>query len=287
MTRLGNPGTAIVYDSTSDLPADGAGRGTWRMVPLTVTFGSESFRDYVDLDAPSFYRRLAASPVAPTTSQPPPEAFAEAYRDLLERHDQVLSLHVAGTLSGTVESARLAAREFPERVHVRDTLTVSIGLATRVRVVQSMLDAGTTLDDVDRYLDGAEARTCVRFAVGTLEYLQRGGRIGRGSALVGGMLSVKPITGIENGQVVPVRRVRGARRVIPALVAELEAFVPAGGGGRLAITHSAVPEEAEALRAALRSARPELAFDGVSELGPVVGTHAGPGTIAWCVERAV
>ena len=286
MTALGNPGTAIVYDSTADLPTGTAGRGSWSMVPLTVSFGSESFRDYVDLDAPDFYRRLAAADSSPTTSQPTPAAFAEAYDSLLGRHQQIISLHLAGTLSGTVESARLAALDFPGRVHVRDTGTVSIGLATRVRVVQSMLDVGTTLEAVDAYLDGAEARTRVRFAVGTLEYLQRGGRIGRAAALVGGLLSVKPILAIENGKVVPIRRVRGARKVIPALVEELGAFVPPGAGGRLSITHSAVPEDAEALRVALGQARPELAFDGVSELGPVVGTHGGPGTVAWCVELA-
>lgn len=286
MTALGNPGTAIVYDSTADLPVEGAGGGSWTMVPLTVSFGTESFRDYVDLDARSFYRRLEASTVSPTTSQPTPAAFAEAYAALLAEHEQILSLHLAGTLSGTVESARLAAAEHPGRVHVRDTGTVSIGLATRVRAVQEMLDAGTTLEEVDRYLDGAEARSCVRFAVGTLEYLQRGGRIGRAAALVGGMLSVKPIMAIEAGQVVPIRRVRGARKVIPALVEELEAFVPQGAAGRLAITHSAVPEEAAALRDALRSSRPELRFDGISELGPVVGTHGGPGTVALSVERA-
>lgn len=285
MTTLGSPGTAIVYDSTADLPVGGAGGGSWTMVPLTVSFGNESFRDYVDLDASSFYRRLEASTTSPTTSQPTPAAFAEVYEALLAEHDQVLSLHLAGTLSGTVESARLAAAEHPGRVHVRDTGTVSIGLATRVRVVQEMLDAGTTLEEVDGYLDGAEARSRVRFAVATLEYLQRGGRIGRASALVGGMLSVKPITSIEHGRVVPVRRVRGARKVIPALVEELEDFLPAGGAARLAITHSAVPDEAEALARALRSARPVLRFDGISELGPVVGTHAGPGTLAWFVER--
>jgi DegV family protein with EDD domain len=277
---------AIAYDSTADLPDGPRRHAGWAMVPLTVHFGSESFRDYVDLPIEEFYRRLVAAPTPPTTSQPTPAAFAAVYAELLARYEHVVSLHLSGKLSGTVESARLAAAACGGRVTVIDTGFVSALLALAVEEVQAMLDAGTTLRAIEARVAALPADSGCIFAVDTLEYLQRGGRIGKARAMLGTLLSVRPILAIEHGELEPVRRVRGARKVQAALCAELEARAPAGPL-RLAIAHAAAPAAAAALRAAVVAARPDAAVGELLTLGAVVGTHSGPGALglAWTAVR--
>lgn len=268
---------AIVYDSTADLPVPD--RETWRMVPLTVHFGDAELRDYVDCTAEEFYARLAASPDHPRTSQPSPGAFAAVYRDLLAQHGHVVSIHISSKLSGTVASARAAAQEFPGRVTVIDSLAVSMPLALAVLRAQEALDAGATPDDLPALLDRVRERCGCLFSVPTLEYLQRGGRIGRAQALIGSLLGVRPILAIEDGEVVPAGRVRGADRVQPALVEELVRRSAPFPEIDVAIGHAADPAAAAALEAIVRDARPGIRSVRTLTLGAVVGAHAGPGAL--------
>jgi DegV family protein with EDD domain len=271
--------TAIVYDSTADLPDGPARHANWRMVPLSLHVGGRTYRDYVDLTAEEFYRLLATSPVTPTTSQPPPGVFGAVYAELLERYDRVVSLHISGSLSGTVDSARLGAEPYGDRVRVVDTRGVAVLLGLTVIGLQRLLEAGTDMPGVERWLAGFRRHAGVVFSVETLEFLRRGGRIGAAQAFVGGLLSVRPILAVDDGEVRPLRRVRGGRRALEALVEELRARTPAEGDLRAIVAHAAAPERADELAQAIRTALPGIRLEPVTTIGAVVGAHAGPGTV--------
>ncbi|MBJ7334419.1 MAG: DegV family EDD domain-containing protein [Thermoleophilia bacterium] len=269
--------TAIVYDSTADLPV--AEHPDWTMVPLTVHFGETEFRDYVDLAAAEFYERLASSSTHPTTSQPAPGAFIAVYRDLLERYEHVVSIHLSAGLSGTYGSAFTAAQEFPGRVTVIDSRLVSMPLALGLGRAQDALDAGASPGDLPALFDTIGRQSACLFSVATLEYLQRGGRIGRAQALVGTLLGVHPLLAVEEGEVVPVGRVRGEARVLPELVAEFARRSAPYPTIDVAIAHADDLERAAELEALVREARAGIRSVRILTLGAVVGTHAGPGAL--------
>ena len=270
-------GTAIVYDSTADLPVPE--RDSWRMVPLTVHFGDEEVRDYVDLSVDEFYARLQSSPDHPRTSQPSPGAFAAVYAELLETYDHVVSIHISSKLSGTVVSAQAAARDFPGRVTVIDSLNVSMPLALAVLRVQQALDDGVPPAELPAVVERARRSCDCLFSVPTLEYLQRGGRVGRAQALVGTLLGVRPLLAIEEGEVVPAGKVRGADRVVPALVDELVRRSAGHPEIDVAIAHAADPHAAAELERHVRAARDGIRSVRILTLGAVIGAHAGPGAL--------
>jgi DegV family protein with EDD domain len=270
-------GTAIVYDSTADLPVPD--RDSWRMVPLTVHFGDEEVRDYVDLTVEEFYARLQTDPMHPRTSQPSPGAFVAVYAELLETYDDVVSIHISSKLSGTCASAHAAAREFPGRVTVIDSLNVSMPLALAVMRAQQALDNGVPPKELPAVVERARRSCDCLFSVPTLEYLQRGGRIGRAQALVGTLLGVRPLLAIEDGEVVPAGKVRGADRVLPALVAELVRRSAPYAEIDVAIAHAADPRAAAELERLVRDARGGIRSVRVLTLGAVIGAHAGPGAL--------
>jgi DegV family protein with EDD domain len=270
--------TGIVLDSTADFPEAPDRFSNWRIVPLYVRFGTESFRDYVDLAPDEFYSRLRTSPLMPTTSQPTPGDFRAAYDELAE-FERVYSLHIAGRLSGTVESARQAATELGERVRVVDTETASAAVALLGLAIQRRLERGTSDEEVEALVERHRRESQLIFTLDTLDYLARGGRIGRAAAWAGELLNVKPLLTIRSGEVIPLKRVRGNRRAFLEFVAAFEAGSVDGPGQRVAIAHADAPERAEALRELVRRTRREADLELVSSLGPVVGTHAGPGTV--------
>jgi fatty acid kinase fatty acid binding subunit len=270
--------TAIVVDSTADFPQAPERFPNWRIVPLYVRFGEESFRDYVELGPAEFYARLRTSPVTPTTSQPTPGDFHAAYKEL-RSYSRVYSLHIAGSLSGTVESARIAARDFGDLVRVVDTESASAAVAMLGLAIQRRLERGTTDEEVEGLADLHRRESKLIFTLDTLDYLARGGRIGRASAWAGELLKVKPILTIRGGEVVPIKRVRGNRRAFLEFIAALEAGSDDRPELRVAIAHADAPDRAEALREMVRRTRPLAQLELVTTLGPVVGTHAGPGTV--------
>jgi DegV family protein with EDD domain len=276
--------TGLVYDSTAELPDGVAGGVASRMVPMLVQFGSETFRDHVDQTSEELYARLAASPIAPTTSQAPPAAFAAAYEELLATHDHVISLHLSGKLSGTVQSARLGAEAFGDRVTVIDTGTVSVLLGLAVIGVAELLARGTDDDEVGAYLARHAAEGRLFVGLETLEHLQRGGRIGKAQALVGQLLSVRPILTVQDGEILPLTRVRGTGKVVGAIVEQLELGFAGRTDIRLLVGHGAAPEGAERLVEAIAAARPDLAPARVVTIGAAVGAHAGPGAIGVAVS---
>jgi len=276
--NLSTANTAIVVDSTADFPEAQQRYPNWRIVPLYVRFGTESFRDYVELGPDDFYARLRGSPVMPTTSQPTPADFHAVYEELGD-YERVYSLHIAGTLSGTVESARVASREFGDRIRVVDTETASAAVAMLGLSIQRRLEQGTTDEEVEAVVERHRRDAQLIFTLDTLDYLARGGRIGRASAWAGQLLKVKPILTIRGGEVVPLKRVRGNRRAFEEFIAAFEAGSSDGPNLRVAIAHAEAPDRADALRQLVRRTRPQAQLELVTSLGPVVGTHAGPGTV--------
>src|SRR5437763_4706374 len=208
--------TAIVVDSTADFPEAPERFPNWRVVPLYVLFGDESYRDYVDLSPEQFYARLRTSPELPTTSQPTPGDFLTTYEEL-SGYERIYSLHLSAALSGTYQSARTAAAELGDKVRVVDTESASAAIAMLGLAIQRRLDRGTTDDEIDALIARYKERAGLIFTVDTLEFLRRGGLIGRASAWAGVLLPVKPILTLK-GEVVPVKRVRGNRKAMQEFV---------------------------------------------------------------------
>jgi DegV family protein with EDD domain len=272
--------TAIVLDSTADLP-DAADRfRNWRVVPLYVNFGSESLRDGVDIDPTEFYARLRDSSVFPTTSQPTPGDFLACYREL-GPYERIFSLHVSAKVSGTFSSAEMAAAEVGHGVvRAIDTETASASIAMLALAIQRRLDRGTTDEEIDALVDRYRRERGLLFTVDTLEFLQRGGRIGKAAAFAGSLLHVKPILSIRDGEVEPIKRVRGEKKAFAELAAALETETRDEPAFRLAVAHAVAPERAAELEALVREQRPNAELELVVTLGAVVGAHAGPGTLA-------
>ncbi|HEU0303690.1 MAG TPA: DegV family protein [Gaiellaceae bacterium] len=273
--------TAIVVDSTADFPDAAARFPNWRVVPLYVLFGDESYRDYVELPAADFYQRLRTSPVMPTTSQPTPGDFAAAYGELTD-FERVYSLHLSAKFSGTWESAKLGAGDqLGGRIRIVDTESASLGITLLGLGMQRRLERGTTDGELEALVETFKKEVGLVFTVDTLEFLARGGRIGRAQAWAGQLLSIKPILTIAEGEIVPVKRVRGNRKAFAEFQRGFEERTVDRPSLRVAIAHADAPEREQALRRMVRDTRPSAQIDAAGTLGPVVGTHAGPGAVGF------
>lgn len=261
--------TAIVTDSTTSLPKGVRERPNVRVVPLSFSFGPEqTFTDKIDLTEADFYEKLEKSSVFPTTSQPPIGAFVEAY-EALSAYDDVLVLTLSRKLSGTYDSAVSAAGMVEQSVEVVDTKSVEIGSGLILLEALHVVDGGGSFEEVKRAVEAAIRHCRVLFAVGTLEYLEKSGRIGRAQRLLGTALDIRPVLSVEDGEVVPHKRARGRRRQMAAILKEAK---PATEAGRpLAYGHVNAPEPLAELRQALGKG------SFAAEIGGVVGSHVGPG----------
>ena len=278
--RLTAENTAIVLDSTADLPDAAERFPNWRVVPLYVRFGDESLRDGVDIDPSEFYGRLRGSSVFPTTSQPTPGDFLACYGELAA-FERIFSLHVSARVSGTFASAETAAVDLGDgRVRPIDTETASASIAMLASAIQRRLERGTTDEEIDALVERYLRERGLLFTVDTLEFLQRGGRIGKAAAFAGTLLQVKPILSIRDGEVEPVKRVRGERKAFAELAVTLETETKDDPAYRLAVAHAAAPERAAELEGLVRERRPQAELELVVTLGAVIGAHAGPGTLA-------
>jgi DegV family protein with EDD domain len=273
--------TAVVLDSTADFPDAPERYPNFRVVPLYVRFGDESYKDYVEIDPQRFYERLTTVTELPTTSQPTPADFLAVYEELASSYEHILSLQISSTLSGTFTSAQAAAELLGgDKVRVIDTRTVSAALALLAIGVQQRLERGTTDEEIDAFVEEYGRAHHLLFTVNTLEYLAKGGRIGKAAAFAGGLLHVKPILSISDGEVVPVKRVRGERKAFAELAEALETQTQDEPEWRLAVAHAAAPQRAAELEALARDRRPNATLELVVALGAVIGAHAGPGTVA-------
>ena len=275
----------IVTDSTSDLTpslleAHGAA-GLIHIVPLTVHFGEEEFLSGVTLSNDEFYDRLVRSKVMPRTTQASPAAFIELYGKISQPGDTILSFHISSKMSGTYQSAVLAAKQFGDRrIEVVDTKSASLGVGVIALRAALAVKAGEKPDAVL-----AKSREWIRelqvyFVVDTLEYLHKNGRIGRAQALVGGLLNIKPVLTIDDGVVAPVEKVRGKANARTRLFDRAREALGQRPGGPpyAAIVHTRAQGDAEELSARLAAEFPKATVL-VAELGPTVGTHVGPGAL--------
>jgi DegV family protein with EDD domain len=272
--------TAIVLDSTADFPEAPQRFPNWRVVPLYVRFGDESFRDYVDIDPHSFYARLPEAERLPTTSQPTPADFLVAYEEL-SGYERILSIHLSRRLSGTYESAERAAAEAGELVRTIDSETASAAIAMLALAVQRRLERGTSDEEVDELVVRFKREAGLIFTVDTLEYLARGGRIGKAAAMAGQLLHIKPILTLADGEVLPLKKVRGAQKAYREFERAFSEATTDAAGLRVGIAHAEAPERLEALRGMVQRVRPQAEIELATTLGPVVGTHAGPGTVGF------
>lgn len=287
--QLNAENTAIVLDSTADFPEAHDRFENWRVVPLYVNFGDETYRDYVDLGPAAFYERLRTAPAPPTTSQPTPGDFLAAYEELAG-YERIYVLNISAKLSGTWQSARTAAETAdPDRIVVVDTEVASAAIAMLGLAIQRRLERETTDDELAGLIDRYRREASTLFTVDTLEYLARGGRIGRAAAFAGNLLNVKPILAIRDGEVLPVKRVRGNAKAYQEFKQAFESQTPADDDAlRVGIAHAAAAERLEALRQLVARSRPRATIDVATTLGAVVGTHAGPGTVGffWFVDAS-
>jgi DegV family protein with EDD domain len=277
--------TAVVLDSTADFPEAPERFPNWRVVPLYVLFGDDSYRDYVDLTPEQFYARLRTSEGLPTTSQPTPGDFLKTYEEL-SGYERIYSLHLSAALSGTYQSATTAAQELGDQVRVVDSESASAAIAMLGLGIQRRLDRGTTDDEIDQLIRRFKADAGLIFTVDTLEFLRRGGRIGRASAWAGNLLHVKPILTIKR-EVVPLKRVRGNQKAMQEFVSEFTSTTEDRATLKVGIAHADAPERAEQLKKLVHAERPHAEVEIVTTLGAVVGTHAGPGTVGffWFDDR--
>ncbi len=268
----------IVTDSTADIPLEQAQALGITVVPLTVFFGEEAYLDGVELDNASFYRKLQESKALPRTSQPPPAAFQEAYTRLLnEGADGILSVHLSSKLSGTYQSACTARDSLPEHmrrmpIEIVDSLSISVGMGIPILRAAQEAREGLSLKEIKAHVLDQLSRTRILAVLDTLEYVKRGGRIGGAKALLGNMLSVKPILSLKDGKVVPVEQPRTRSKAYER-IAQLLANM--GKLESVAIGEAST-DVGQQLAAAIKAT-----YSGnipIYKLGAVLGTHSGPGT---------
>jgi fatty acid kinase fatty acid binding subunit len=260
---------AVVTDSTADLPEDWRTRYGIEVVPLKVIFGSETFRDRVDITDDEFFRRLGTATKLPTTSAPSPGEFADVYRKLAQDHDGCISIHLGAQLSATVQAAQIGAQAVDGfKVNVIDSETVTMPIAFLCKVAAE----GEPLGAATAAVNERVPKCRVLALLDTLRYLEMGGRLSRAQAMIGTMLDLKPLLLVADREIKPVERVRTRSRAIARMVEFLRGELPVE---HVAVMHAQAPDEAETIAAGLRKELPDQEIV-IGKIGAVLGTHTGP-----------
>lgn len=270
---------AIVTDSTAYIPAELVEQYDIRVAPQVLIWGEQSFEDGVDIQPEEFYTRLQNARVMPTTSQVTPKSFDRIFEELHNLGCDILAILISAKLSGTIQSAVQARANYPQaRIEIVDSNSVAMALGFQVLQVARAVAKGADIETCKAIAEEARQHTGVVFAVDTLEFLHRGGRIGGGARFIGTALNIKPILEVKDGTIEAVERVRTRKKSLKRLVDLVAERVQGQTPLRLATLHANAPEEAKTLleQACTRLQVEESVF---SEVSPVVGTHAGPGTI--------
>jgi len=270
----------IVTDSTAYLPASTIQEHDIRVVPLCVHFGEQAFKEGVELSNEEFYARLKEAPELPTTSQPSPGEFREVFQELVDDGHEIVTLTISSKLSGTWNSAMTAKEDLPEaKITIIDSLSTSVGLQMMVETAVEAARAGASRQEIVAQIEAIKEKLQIFFVVDTLEYLAKGGRIGNAKAFLGTILKVKPILILQDGAIEPLEQVRSKRKAQSRMLDLVVEHVGSNGGqAKTAITNALVPDEALALSKELQD-RLGCATPIFGDLGPVIGTHTGPGVI--------
>ena len=274
----------VVTDSGSDLSLQVREELGIHVVPLTVQFGSEIFKDGEEISTAEFFSRLRTEADMPSTCQPSPADFVAMYEKIAEPGDTIISVHLSSKMSGTYQSAVLASTMLDSDIQVKvvDSKSASMGLGLVAVAAAEGVRAGKDLDTILSELQQTIDDLQVYFVVDTLEYLKKNGRIGMASALVGTMLNIKPILTLVDGEVAPFEKIRGkakALRRVRELILEFQAKFPEKKI-RAAMSHATTQEEADQIVKALSETLPVEGDVIIGEIGPTIGVHTGPGIVA-------
>lgn len=270
----------IVLDSTTDLVPELAGK--FEVVPLTVNFGEEEFIDGVTITKEEFYAKLIESDVVPTTSQASPEAFKRAFEKIAADGDEIICITVASKFSGTYQSACIAAEEFPGKIRVIDSKTVAIGTAILAEYAESLVEKGFSSEEIEKAVTEKRDDIIIVALIDTLEYLKKGGRLSKAAAFAGGLLNIKPVISVEDGEINILGKARGSKQGNNFLIKEIE---KAGGVDfKMPVLLGYTGHDPYMLEKYVEDSR--FLWEGNVEnlrrtcVGSVIGTHVGPGAVA-------
>ena len=268
---------AIVTDSVSDISPKIAKELNIKVVPLTVIFGTEQFLDGIELSNAEFFKKLETDPNHPSTSQPSPEAFVKTYEKLLKKGYEILSVHVSAKLSGTINSAEQAIKTIDtNKIKIIDTGSASMAQGLVAMSAARAAKNAKSLDELADIAENTSKKTTVFVAMDTMEFLKRGGRIGKARAMLGSILNIKPIITTNDGEIVPHSRARTIKKAISSMIndmGEKDQII------EVAVLHSTTPDLAKDVMTQINAQNLNNAGT-ITEIGPVVGTHAGPGCLA-------
>ena len=275
----------VVTDSVSDLPSDIASELGITVVPANVHFGTQVFKDGVDLSTDEFFERLINGPVFPTTSQPSVGEFVDAYSSVAEDADAIVSIHVSSKVSGTFNSAQQGSEraDVDCPIEVIDTLQASMGVGLIAMAAARAANAGASVEEVVEIANSATARAQCVVLLDTLDYLEKGGRIGKAGALLGTLLKIKPLITVLDGEVHNFAKERTRRKAFARLERAAQDFSPYTAAS---VMYSTTRDEADSLA---ESIRPLMAGDEepiVVRFGPALGTYVGPDSLGLVVLRA-
>ncbi|MDZ7704606.1 MAG: DegV family protein [Trueperaceae bacterium] len=270
---------AIVTDSTCDLTADTLKQlDIWR-VPLYVHFKGETKKDWIEINPSVIVEGVREGADMPSTSQPSPQDFTDIYQQIRDTGaDQILCLTISSGLSGTYQSATIAAKESDTPVTVFDSRATSVGLGMMVRRAAALRDQDKPLGEIMKELERIRDKAFIRFSVDSLDFLRKNGRIGGASALLGSLLNLKPILTVVDGKVEPAGRARGNKRALKEVVDAVEAYANSHGRPVVHFLHVLAEESAGMLRDALDKRNIRYVDAGTYQIGAVVASHVGPGT---------
>lgn len=279
------PRVKIVTDSTCDLPPDIVERLGITVLPMRIHVGSKTLRDGTEITARDFFQKAEHAPSPPTTTPPTLREFEEAFADLTRQTDEVVAILVSSKLSPTFRTATRAAAPLLGRskIVIIDSQLITVGLGMLVTAAAQAATEGATLDEIVRLVRGLIPRIYIAFFVETLDYLERGGRVGKAQALLGGMLSIKPLLILEEGDIVALEKVRTRQKAIEKLVEFITEFTRIE---RMVILHSTTPEDVSTLIEQINLVLPNLDIT-VDYYGPVMATHLGPNALGVVVYEGM
>jgi DegV family protein with EDD domain len=274
---------ALVTDSTADLPEKLKEECHTHIIPLKVLFGEEEFYDG-EITSEEFYQRLDKSQELPKTSQPSPEEFFKLYSRLLEEYQEIISIHISSGLSGTFNAARLAKEKIKGKIHLIDSKTISLGVGMMIQETAKLIRDGLDSAQIVEKITKARSNVETLFTLNTLEYLQKGGRIGKVQSIMGSFLNIKPVIRVgDDGIYHSYGKARSQEKALKSIV---EAFQELSRGRkfiRLGVAHGSAPEAGHYLKEAMENAF-QIPASIFTQVGPVIGVHTGPGTIGAAVQ---
>ncbi|HSM23501.1 MAG TPA: DegV family protein [Anaerolineaceae bacterium] len=273
---------AIVTDSTAYIPKELGSEFKIHIAPLQLIWGEEQFRDGVDIQPVQFYEKLQTAEVMPTTSQATPGAFKEIYKELASEGYEIFSIHISTKLSGTIDSALQAKAMLDLKdIEIFDSETSGMALGFQFLAVARAVANGASLKDCVKLAEKARGKTGVLFAVKTLEFLHRGGRIGGSQAFLGTILNLKPILEVRDGKIEPAGKVRTMNKATDKVIDIMKSKIGDQTPIRLAVQHANAYEEAKVFQQKLINSFPKdaIAEIVIADVSPVIGTHTGPGVV--------